>query len=121
MVAVKAHQAQAFLTSPDPRYSAVLFYGPDAGLVLERAQALAKACGGARTPPGEILRLDDADLEGDPDRLAVELRTIAMFGGRKVVRAAAGRRVTAAALKPLLEEAELEGVLIVEAGNLEAR
>ncbi len=118
MVAVKAHQAQSFLTSPEPRYSAVLFYGPDAGLVLERAQALAKVCAERNQPPGEILRLDDADLEGDPDRLAVELRTIAMFGGRKVVRAAAGRRVTAAALRPLFEDAVLEGVLIVEAGNL---
>jgi len=120
MAAVKAHQAQAFLASPDPRYGAVLLYGPDAGLVLERAQALAKACAERSQPAGEVLRLDDADLEGDPDRLAVELRTIAMFGGRKVVRAAAGRRVTAAALKPLLEEARLEGVLIVEAGNLKA-
>jgi DNA polymerase-3 subunit delta len=118
MVAVKAHQAQAFLASSDPRYGAVLFYGPDAGLVLERAQALAKAAAGRNQPAGEILRLDDADLEGDPDRLAVELRTVAMFGGRKVVRAAAGRRVTAAALRPLLEDAVLEGVLIVEAGNL---
>jgi DNA polymerase-3 subunit delta len=118
MVAVKAHQAQAFLASSDPRYSVVLFYGPDAGLVLERAQALAKARAERERPPGEILRIDDADLDGDPDRLAVELRTVAMFGGRKVIRAVAGRRVTAAVLKPLLEEAELEGVLIVEAANL---
>jgi DNA polymerase-3 subunit delta len=34
------------------------------------------------------------------------------------VRAAAGRRVTAAALKPLIEGGPLEGTLIVEAGNL---
>ena len=41
-----------------------------------------------------------------------------MFGGRKVVRAAAGRRVTAAQLKPLVEGGDLQGYLIVEAGNL---
>jgi DNA polymerase-3 subunit delta len=41
-----------------------------------------------------------------------------MFGGRKVVRTAAGRRVTAAQLKPLVESGELQGHLIVEAGNL---
>jgi DNA polymerase-3 subunit delta len=41
-----------------------------------------------------------------------------MFGGRKVVRAAAGRRVTAALLKPLVESTNLAGYLIVEAGNL---
>ena len=41
-----------------------------------------------------------------------------MFGGRKVVRALAGRRVNANALKPLVEAGNIEGFLIVEAGNL---
>ena len=92
MVAVKAHQAANFLKTPDPRLAAVLFYGPDAGLVGERGQALARAMAAKETPPGEILRFDDADLEDDSDRLGVELRTLPMFGGRKIVRATAGRR-----------------------------
>ena len=118
MVAVKAHQAQAFLNAPDPRLRAVLFFGSDAGLVGERAQALAKAVAARFDPPGELIRLDDADLDSDPDRLAVELGTVPMFGGPKIVRTTAGRRVTAAALRPLLEGGALEGMLIVEAGNL---
>ncbi|MBN8913616.1 MAG: DNA polymerase III subunit delta [Rhizobiales bacterium] len=118
MVAVKAHQAQAFLTSPDPKLRAVLFFGSDAGLVGERAQIFAKAAAARFDPPGELIRLDDADLDANPDRLAVELGTVPMFGGPKVIRAAAGRRVNAAALKPLIEGGALEGVLIVEAGNL---
>jgi DNA polymerase III subunit delta len=118
MVAVKAHQAANFLKAPDPRLAAVLFYGPDAGLVAERGQALARAMAAKEMPPGEILRFDDANLEDDPDRLGVELRTMPMFGGRKIVRATAGRRITAAALKPLVEEGALAGFLIVEAGNL---
>ncbi|HJU29891.1 MAG TPA: DNA polymerase III subunit delta, partial [Hyphomicrobiaceae bacterium] len=69
-------------------------------------------------PPGEILRLDDTSLEEDPARIAVELQTMPMFGGRKIVRAIAGRRVTAAHLKPLVEGGDLQGALIVEAGNL---
>jgi DNA polymerase-3 subunit delta len=67
---------------------------------------------------GEIIRLDDADLDNDSDRLAVELQTIPMFGGSKVVRATAGRRITAAALQPLLDGGTLAATLIVEAGNL---
>lgn len=118
MVAVKAHQAQAFLNSPDPKIRAVLFFGSDAGLVSERAQALARTAAGRFDPPGELIRLDDADLDADPDRLAVELGTVPMFGGPKIIRTAASRRVTAAALKPLIESGMLEGVLIVEAGNL---
>jgi DNA polymerase III subunit delta len=118
MVAVKAHQAASFLKAPDPRLAAVLFYGPDAGLVSERAQTLACAIAAKENPPGEILRFDDADLEDDPERLGVELRTLPMFGGRNVVRAGAGRRISAAALKPLVENGALVGFLIVEAGNL---
>jgi DNA polymerase-3 subunit delta len=118
MVAVKAHQAQAFLSSSDLKQRAMLFFGSDAGLVSERAQALAQRMARAFDPPGELLRLDDSDLDNDPDRLAVELGTVPMFGGPKVVRTTASRRVTAAALKPLIEGRPLDGVLIVEAGNL---
>ena len=116
MVAIKAHQAQSFLNPPGPKHPAVLFYGTDAGLVSERAAKLAALV--AARDNGEIIRLDDADLDTDPDRLAVELQTIPMFGGSKVVRATAGRRITAQALQPLLTGGTLAATLIVEAGNL---
>lgn len=118
MVAIKTHQAGAFLSALDRVPTAVLFYGSDTGLVAERAAQLAKALAAREDPPGEVLRLDDASLEDDPDRIFVELQTAPMFGGRKIVRAAAGRRVTAAQLKPLVEAGDLAGTLIVEAGNL---
>ncbi len=118
MVAIKTHQADAFLTAIDRVPSAVLLYGSDAGLVAERASQLAKRLAERESPPGEIIRLDDADLEDDPGRIFVELETVPMFGGRKIVRAVAGRRVTAAALKELVEGGKLAGSLIVEAGSL---
>ncbi len=118
MVAVKAHQAETFLKPPGPRVAAVLFYGTDAGLVSERASRLAALMAARDTPPGEIIRFDDADLDADPDRLAIELQTIPMFGGSKVVRATAGRRVGTAMLQPLLDSGTLAATLIVEAGNL---
>jgi DNA polymerase-3 subunit delta len=118
MVAIKAHQAQSFLTSPDPKIRAVLFFGSDAGLVSERAQVLSKAAALRSDPNGELIRLDDSDLDTDPDRLAVELGTVPMFGGPKIIRTVASRRVNAAALKPIVEAGVLEGILVVEAGNL---
>lgn len=118
MVAIKAHQAAAFLKSPDSRLCGFLFFGSDAGLIGERAHGLAARLAASSTPPGEIVRIDDSDLDADPARLEVELQTIAMFAGRKIVRVAAGRRVTAATLKPLIDSGLLTGVLIVEAGNL---
>src|SRR5262249_4730180 len=69
MVAVKTHQAEAFLRTLERLPQAILFYGPDAGLVVERAARLAQRLAAEHDPPGEILRLDDASLEEDPNRL----------------------------------------------------
>ncbi len=118
MVALKSHQADAFLKAPDKAMIAALFHGPDAGLVSERAQKLADVLAARDKPPGEILRIGDAELETDPDRLLVEVQTRPMFGGGKIVRTQAGRRVTAQLLKPLIEENRLDAFLIVEAGSM---
>jgi DNA polymerase-3 subunit delta len=118
MVAVKAHQAESFLKPPGPRVPAVLFFGTDAGLVSERAARLAALIANRDNPPGEIIRFDDSDLDENQDRLAVELQTLPMFGGSKVVRATAGRRINAAQLQPLVESGTLAASLIVEGGNL---
>lgn len=118
MVAIKAQQANAFLSSPDPRFSAYLFFGTDPGLVSERSLRLAKRLAETSTPAGDVLRFDDADLEVNPAHLEIELKTVPMFGGRKIVRATTGRRINALTIKPLVEGEPLEGVLIVEAGNL---
>lgn len=118
MVAVKAHLAEKFLSAPDKTLQAFLLFGTDVGQVSERAQLAASRIAARETPAGEIIRLDDADLDTDRDRLAVELRTLPMFGGRKVVRVTTGRIINAAMLKELVEPGDLAGTLIVEAGNL---
>ena len=120
MVAVKAGQAAAFLKSPPAHLSSVLFFGTDPGLVSERAARLARLLADREDPRGEIIRLDDADLDEDQGRLAVELDTRPMFSGRKIIRAAAGRRIATPLLKPLLEAGAHDGFLIVEAGNLKS-
>ena len=117
MVAVKAHEADAFLRALPAKITALLFYGSDEGLIAERAQHACKTAAANSKPAGEILRIDDLDLEQDPGRLTVELTTISMFGGRRIVRANASRRLTAASVAPLLTS-PLEGLLVIEAGNL---
>jgi DNA polymerase III subunit delta len=120
MVAIRPQQANAFLANPDPAIRAVLFYGPDAGLVSERAKRLASRLAQRDDPAGEVVRFDEADLDDDPDRIAVELLTVPMFGGAKIVRTSTSRRVNAALLKRLLEGPAFAGALIVEAGALRA-
>ncbi len=118
MVAISRDATDRYLKSPPKGVSAILLYGDDAGMVSERAAGLAKAVAAQTSPPGEILRIDDPDLEQDQDRLAVELGTIPMFGGRKIIRTHQSRRVTTNFLKPFVEGPPLEGFLIVEAGGL---
>ncbi len=118
MVAVKANQAEAVLKALDKKVCAVLVYGSDAGLVSERARLAASRIAERDTPPGEILRIEDPDLDTNPDRLNIELQTVAMFGGGKVVRTTASRKVGVNLLKPLLEPGAMTGALVVEAGNL---
>ena len=120
MVAVKAHQGAAFLKSLDARIVAVLVFGTDAGLVSERAREAAEKLAARDNPPGEIHRIEDADLDSDPDRIHIELQTVAMFGGATIVRTTASRKVNAAFLKPLLEPGAMTGALVVEAANLRA-
>lgn len=117
MVAYKAASVSRFLRAPDPACRAMLVYGPDAGLVSERAAALADSLAKKLGPDTEFVRLDDRDYAEDPGRLEIECQTQSMFASGKVVRAKAGARMDAAALKALFSE-PVANPLIVEAGNL---
>ena len=95
----------------------MLVYGPDAGLVAERAAALAQIFAKRGKGQTEIVRLDDRDLGEDPARLEVELRTAPMFAAQSVIRVTAGAELDVPSLKALLATPS-DNPLIVEAGNL---
>jgi DNA polymerase III subunit delta len=117
MVAYKSSVVASFVKAPKADCRAMLVYGPDAGLVAERADALGNVLARRGQGQTEIVRLDDRDLAEDPARLEVALRTIPMFAEQSVVRVAAGPKLDVPALKTLLAE-DFANVLIVEAGNL---
>ncbi len=119
MVAIKAQGVDAFLSNIAPEIAAVVVYGTDAGRVTVQAARAAKSLAARIGEDTEVLRLEDADLEADPDRLIVELQTIPMFGGGKVIRALQGRRINGPLIKSILEDsAPAAAALVVEAGNL---
>ena len=93
MVAYKSSAVASFLKSPEPSCRAVLLYGPDAGLVAERASDLAATFARRSAGETEIVRLDDRDLAEDPARIEVELRTRPMFATSQVVRVIASARL----------------------------
>jgi DNA polymerase III subunit delta len=119
MVAFKAADVEGFLARPDPNKPIVLVFGPDAGLVRERAAALVRA---SVDDPGDPFGL--ALLEGDrlaetPERLVEEAHTVPLLGGRRAVLVKAGSRNFSAAVERLLGAPPGSNCrVIIEAGDL---
>lgn len=119
-------RVESFLKRPDPEICAVLLYGPDAGLVRERADAAARAVCPDLRDPFRVADLTAAALGGDPARLADEAAQISLMGGRRVVRV----REAADALAPLFTRflasapgspIPSDSLVIAEAGDLPGR
>ncbi len=118
---VTARQADSFARNPDPAAHAILVYGPDAGLVIERMKALIASALDDPTDPFRRVDLAGDVLESDPARLADEAAALSMTGGRRVVVVrGAGDRQTAA-FAAVIEGARGEALIVVEAGDLGPR
>src|ERR1700734_1471447 len=118
MVAIKAADADAFVARPDPARPVVLVFGPDAGLVSERVNALVKASVDDVNDPFALARLEAEDLGAEPSRLVEEAQTIPLFGGRRAVWVKAGSRNIAPAVEALLALRPIECRVVIEAGDL---
>lgn len=119
MVAIKAHEADRALARLDPAWRLVLIYGPDAGLVSERASALARAHVDDAEDAFQLVRMDGDGLASDPLRLADEANTIGLFGGRRAIRVSPTSKPLLAAVEPLLATPSQDALVIVEAGDLQ--
>ena len=83
---VKSSEADRYAASPPKHMVAALVFGPDQGLVRERAERMAKTVVPDLGDAFQVSDLDEAALNGDPARLADEAAAISMLGGRRVVR-----------------------------------
>jgi DNA polymerase-3 subunit delta len=118
MVALKSADIERFIARPDPARPITLVYGPDAGLVHERAERLIKASVDDPNDPFSLVRLNGDDLAGEPSRLVEEANTIPLFGGRRAVWVKAGSRNFAAAVEALTAAAPPDCRVVIEAGDL---
>ncbi len=126
---LKSSQIEAFLRQPDAAIRAVLVYGPDDGLVRERAGQLVA---GAVADPGDpflVAELTGGEIAGDPPRLFDEAAAIPLTGGRRVVRVRDASPATppgaaeavAKIARSYLEEPPGESLLVMLAGDLGPR
>ena len=114
-------RAEAFLGKPDPAVIAVLLYGPDQGLVRERADRLVVAAAGDAADPFRVAELAADPLKDVPVQLADEAAALPFSGGRRVVRVREGKDPLANAVRNLLEVGSGGGLVVVEAGELGPR
>src|SRR5918993_5426581 len=119
MVAVKAHEVEGALRRPDPRIGVFLFYGPDTGLINERARAVAERSVDDPADPFQMIRIDGDDIASDPGRLADEAGTIGLFGGRRAIWIKSTSRNIAPAVDAVLKSEMQDTVIIVEGGDLQ--
>ncbi|MER8528324.1 DNA polymerase III subunit delta [Mesorhizobium sp. M0814] len=120
MAQKKAYEVDAWLAKPDPRVSIVLLYGPDRGLVAERAKAFAGKTGLPLDDPFSVVRLDGSEVDRDEGRLLDEARTVPMFSERRLlwVRNAGAQKALADDVKALTSEPARDAIILIEAGDL---
>ena len=100
---------------------AVLVYGPDAGLIRERIKIMIRGVVDDPADPFRISELSEGDLRQDPARLADEAASIAMLGGRRVVRIRGGADGLTKIFEPFLNDPAGDALVLVEAGEISPR
>ena len=121
MVALKSSEIDAFIARPDARRPVVLVFGPDAGLVRERVDALIKSAVDDPADPFALARLDGDALADEPTRLVEEAHTFPLFGGRRAVWVKAGNRSIVDAVEAVLAAPPAADCrVVIEAGDLRA-
>ena len=119
MTAIKAADVERFIARPDPSQPIVLVYGPDAGLVRERVDALVRASVDNPDDPFSLARIESEELSANPGRLADEANTVPLFGGRRAVLLRMNSRHNIlSSIEVLLETPPRDCRVIIEAGDL---
>ncbi len=118
---LKPGEIEGFLRKPPAALRAALIFGPDQGLVHERAKALAATLVPDLDPTFNLVNLSAAQLGDDPARLNDEAAAMSLMGGRRVVTVSnAGDRL-GKLFAEFLSELPGDALVIVEAGELTGR
>lgn len=115
---VKTGDADRFAAKPPANLRAALFYGPDQGLVHERAEKMAKSIVDDLTDPFRVVDFDESVLASDGGKLFDETAAISMLGGRRVIRIRTGANALAKLFESFLDDAVGDALVVVEGGDL---
>jgi DNA polymerase-3 subunit delta len=115
---VKSSDADRYAAQPPKDLVAALIFGPDSGLVRERAERLMKTVVDDLNDAFRVADLDDSTLASDPARLFDEAAALSMLGGRRVVRVRGAGNNLAKLFESFLEERAGDALVVVEGGDL---
>lgn len=120
MAEVKSHEFDAFLKRRPLPVRLFLVYGPDRGLVSERAAALAAASGVNLADAFSVIKLDATEIGSHAGKLMDEMNAIGLFGGERLVwiRNAGSEKGISDALEMLSAMPPGDCTLLIEAGDL---
>ncbi len=117
---ITARNADAFSKSPTAGIRVVLVHGRDSGLIRERARNLALSIVPDLKDPFQISELTGTAIKNDPACLADEAAAQSFLGGRRVVLVRLGAEDISSALKHVLEMANIDALVVLEAADLAA-
>jgi len=121
MVAFKGNKAQSAAAQPPDNISALLIYGPNAGLIRERAKAAVCYAVEDLADSFRLCELQAKDVGDDPARLADELGALAFAGGRRAIWLKDATDGLTKTVSEALENEFGDTLLVIEAGNLGPR
>lgn len=109
---------EPFVKKPNPKARAILVYGPDNGLMKERARTIGKTIVADLSDPFNVTTLDADEISSDPARLSDEANAMSMMGGARLIRIENGSDKISPILRDYLENPSPENLVIIEAGEL---
>lgn len=119
---IAPRQINDFLNRPDENLRVILVYGPDQGLVRERAEIISKTIVADINDPFNAAHLTGSIIEEDPSRFFDEVNAQSLMGGTRLIRiTGAGNKISVHLKDWLKTNPPRSAVVVVEGGALGPR
>lgn len=114
-------QIEPFVQKPDPAALMVLVYGPDHGLMKERASQIARSAVADINDPFNAVNMTAQQIINDPACLPDEARAMSMIGGRRLIRVEDASDKITPVIKDYLADPDPNTLVVLEAGELSTK
>lgn len=112
---------EPFVKKPDPKARVVLIYGPDDGLMRERAKSIGMSVVPDLSDPFNVTVMTGDVVSSDPARLFDEAQSMSLMGGARLIRIEDGADKITPVLKDYLQNPSTDNLIVIEAGELGPR